>query len=99
MKRLVSILSSTYFAYICVIFFGAWLELRIESQSPAADIVTYADALWWALNVSSVGDASFSLVTNAGRLVGAALILIGYALFTVNVAVLSAAISHWLHKH
>ena len=99
MKKIISLLSSTYFVFFLVIFGGAWLEYRIESCSSGADILTYPDALWWALNVSSVGDASFSPVTNAGRLVGAGLILIGYALFTVNVAILSSVLTHYLNKN
>ena len=98
MKRILSILSSTYAAFALVIFLGAYLVLLAERGADSADIVTYQDALWWALNVSSVGDASFSPVTSAGRIVGACLILIGYALFTVNVAVLSAGLTHWLRK-
>lgn len=92
--KLVSLLSSTYMVFLVVIFGGAYLEYQVEP-----DILSYSDALWWALNVSSVGDASFSPVTNAGRLVGAGLILVGYSLFAINVAALSSMISHYLNNH
>ena len=99
MKKIISLLSSTYFIFFLVIFIGASLEYRIESDIPGASICTYGDALWFAINVSSVGDASCTPITPAGRLVGAGLILIGYALFTVNVAVLSSALTHYLNKN
>ena len=98
MKKIISLLSSTYSAFVLVVFLGAWLEYRIESGVEGASISTYGDALWFAINVSSVGDASCTPVTAAGRIIGAGLILIGYALFTVNVAVLSSALTHYLNK-
>ena len=98
MKKIISLLSSTYTAFVLVVLLGAYLELRFESGAEGASISTYGDALWFALNVSSVGDASCTPVTPAGRIVGAGLILIGYALFTVNVAVLSSALTHYLNK-
>lgn len=48
--------------------------------------------------MASVGDASITPVTNGGRLVGAGIIVLGYTLFAINVASLSAAIQHWLKK-
>ena len=98
MKRILSILTSTYVAFACMILIGAYGVLHVEQGASGADIQTYGDALWWALNVSSVGDASFSPVTSAGRIIGAALIFLGYALFSINVAVLSAMLQHWLKK-
>lgn len=99
MKKIISLLSSTYFVFLLVVFIGASLEYNIESGIEGASICTYGDALWFALNVSSVGDASCTPITPAGRLVGAGLILIGYALFTINVAVLSSALTHYLNKN
>ena len=98
MKKIISLLSSTYSAFALLVFLGAYLELRVEAGAEGASICTYGDALWFALNVSSVGDASCTPVTTAGRIIGACLILIGYALFTVNIAVLSSALSHYLSK-
>lgn len=98
-KNLISLLSSTYGVFIIVLFAGAWLELYAESAAMNANILTYPDALWWSLNVCSVGDASLYPVTNTGRLIGAGLILIGYSLFAINVAALSSMISHYLNNH
>ena len=98
-RTLISLLSSTYGVFLIVLFVGAWLELYAESAAINANILTYPDALWWSLNVCSVGDASLYPVTNIGRLVGAGLILIGYSLFAINVAALSSTISHYLNKN
>lgn len=98
MTKILSLLSSTYAAFILVLTIGAYLAYKIESPVQIATIKTYPDALWWALNMASVGDASITPVTNGGRLVGAGIIILGYTLFAINVASLSAAIQHWLKK-
>jgi len=81
-----------------LVFIGAYCVLNAEKCADNANIITYADALWFALNASSVGNSNFYPVTNTGRLIGAVLILVGYALFTLNIAVISSYFSHKL-KH
>lgn len=98
-KKLISLISSTYGVFIIIILLGAYGELQVERGVEGASICTYGDALWFALNVSSVGDASCTPVTVAGRIIGAGLILIGYTLFAINVAALSSMISHYLNNH
>lgn len=74
---------------LLAIFAGAYGVLYYEQQVPDATIKTYEDALWWSVNVSSaVGDCAISPVTTGGRVVSVVLMFIGYALFSVNMAVL-----------
>lgn len=79
--------------FAVVIFSGAYAALLCERTQPGASIVTYPDALWWALNVCSVGDAGIGPVTAGGRIAGAVLIVIGYGCFAVNVATVTAIVS------
>jgi voltage-gated potassium channel len=81
-----------------VIFSGAWAELLCERDQPGATIRTYGDALWWALNVCSVGDAGIGPVTAGGRITGAVLIVIGYGCFAVIVGTITAIISRIIRK-
>ena len=84
--------------FVAVVFAGAFAVLRAEAGASGADITTYGDALWWALNICSVGDAGYSPVTASGRVVGALLIVVGYACFTVNAGIISAVIIHAIHR-
>ena len=94
MQKLFKILFSTIGIFIIVIFVGAYATLKCEIQDPTANIKTYQDALWWALNASSIGDSNVFPVTVSGRIVGVFLIVIGYCLFTINVGAISAGLTH-----
>jgi len=94
MTKLFKILFSTIFIYVTVISLGAYLTLRCEMRDSNANIITYKDAIWWSINASSIGDSNVYPVTDAGRVVGVFLIVIGYGLFTINVGAISAGITH-----
>jgi hypothetical protein len=46
------------------------------------------------VNATSIGDSNVYPITVEGRLIGFALIVVGYGLFTVNVGVISASLNH-----
>lgn len=94
MKRSLILFIFSIAVFVAVVFAGAYGVFRCEKGVYVANISTMGDALWWSLNVCSVGDAGFSPVTASGRIIGAVLIVIGYACFTVNVGIISAVISH-----
>lgn len=94
MSKLIKILFSSLSIYIFVLFFGAWLTLIYESENSNANIVSYYDALWWTLNATSIGDSNVFPITIKGRIIGAFLIVIGYGLFTINVATISSFLNH-----
>lgn len=98
MKHSIILFTASIAVFVTVVVSGAFAVLHCESSAPTANIKTIQDALWWSLNVSSVGDACFSPVTTPGRVIGAILIIIGYACFTVNVGTISAVISHKIHN-
>lgn len=73
------------------IFIGAYGVQYYESQISNATICSYGDALWWSVNVSSaVGDCDICPKTTGGRVVSTILMFIGYALFSINIAVITA---------
>jgi voltage-gated potassium channel len=76
-----SILASVGFLVLLVIQVGSYL---IELRSPDANITAPLDALWWALvTVTTVGYGDKYPVTNAGRIIGAFVILLGVVMFSV----------------
>lgn len=67
---------------ILVLEFGSLGMLAIEQYAPGATITTASDALWYVIaTISTVGYGDTYPVTNAGRLLGAVIIVIGVGIF------------------
>ena len=98
MKSLLKILGSSISIYILLLFVGAWVTFLYEQEDPSANILTYYDALWWSLNATSIGDSNVYPITIGGRITGVFLILVGYGLFTINVATISSCLNHMVRK-
>lgn len=82
-KRANSTLLAVVFAAIVVLEIGGLLILRVEATASNANIRTASDALWWGIvTVATVGYGDRFPVSNAGRLVGVAMIVAGVGLFT-----------------
>jgi len=94
LKNLIKILFSSLTVYALILFIGAYLTLKYEVNEDAANIKNYYDSLWWCLNATSIGDSNVYPITPAGRIVGVFIILIGYGLFTINVATISSFLNH-----
>jgi len=76
-----------------LIFVGALAVLDVEQSAPDAKIVTFGDALWWAITtITTVGYGDLYPVTPIGRLVAAALMMSGIAVL----GVVTASIASWL---
>jgi voltage-gated potassium channel len=67
---------------LLVLEFGSLAMLRIEQDAPGATITTASDALWYNIvTMATVGYGDTYPVTNAGRLLGALVIVIGVGIF------------------
>ena len=67
---------------ILVLQFGSLAMLRIEQYAPGANITTASDALWYTIvTISTVGYGDQFPVTDAGRLVGHCIIVVGVGIF------------------
>ena len=76
-----------------LVFVGALAVLDAEQAAPDAKIVTFGDALWWAITtITTVGYGDLYPVTAIGRLVAAALMMSGIAVL----GVVTASIASWL---
>lgn len=92
--RVLSILSSFgmnflyYLIFVAVVVIGgANLVLFFENQSQTADIRTFDDAAWWAVNtLSTSGAAQVQPVTFGGRVVAMVLMTLGFAIFSILIA-------------
>ncbi|MCB0157001.1 MAG: potassium channel family protein [Caldilineaceae bacterium] len=59
------------------------LIISVEARYPGANITTANDALWWGyVTVATVGYGDYFPVSTPGRIIGAALMTVGVALFT-----------------
>lgn len=76
-----------------LVFVGALAVLDVEQSAPDAKIVTFGDALWWAIpTITTVGYGDMYPVTAIGRIVAAALMMSGIAVL----GVVTASIASWL---
>jgi voltage-gated potassium channel Kch len=67
---------------ILVLQFGSLLMLYFEQYAPGANITTASDALWYTIvTISTVGYGDRFPVTDAGRLWGSLIIVIGVGIF------------------
>lgn len=67
---------------ILVLQFGSLEMLRVEHAAPGANITTASDALWYTIvTISTVGYGDQYPVTNAGRVVGVVIIVVGVGIF------------------
>lgn len=67
---------------ILVLEFGSLIILRVEQNAPGANITTASDAIWYTVvTISTVGYGDQYPVTEAGRLVGTAVIVVGVGIF------------------
>lgn len=77
-----SALYTLLLAGVLVLQFGSLTILRIEDDAPGANITNASDALWYTMaTISTVGYGDQYPVTNAGRVVGAMIIVVGVGIF------------------
>jgi hypothetical protein len=77
--------SSLYILLLMGIFvleFGSLTMLRVEQGAPGANITTASDALWYTIvTISTVGYGDQYPVTEAGRIIGTGIIVVGVGIF------------------
>lgn len=76
-----------------LVFVAALAILDVERHAEGATIVSFGDALWWALvTITTVGYGDLTPVTEAGRLIAAGVMISGIALL----GVVTATIASWI---
>ena len=86
------IASSLFTIVALVVLTAAVLQWNIERQTPGANIQTFGESLWWAVvTTTTVGYGDFYPVNTTGRIVGAALMIVGIGL----IGTVSATIANW----
>lgn len=78
---------------ILLVYCGALAVLEAERTDPTAVIISFGDAIWWAIvTITTVGYGDMYPVTAVGRMVAVALIVSGI----VVIGILTAALASWL---
>jgi voltage-gated potassium channel len=73
-----------FFIILLLLEFGSIAILYAEQNNPASNIETASDAIWWVyVTITTVGYGDRYPVTNAGRLIGMVVMLVGVGLFGV----------------
>ncbi len=94
-RRAQSTLLTALLAAIVMLEIGAVLMLDAESASPQANIQTGSDAIWWSVvTLATVGYGDKYPVTNAGRVIGIIVIVVGVGLFSA----LTSFLAQWFLK-
>jgi voltage-gated potassium channel len=77
-----SALYSLLLAALLVLEFGSLAMLRLEQTAPGSTITTASDALWYNIvTMATVGYGDTYPVTNAGRVLGSVVIIVGVGIF------------------
>jgi voltage-gated potassium channel len=81
---------------IVVVLVGADLALFFEQQDPSSEIKTFRDSAWWAINYLTTAGSGTYVATTGGRMVGVALMTIGFAVFSILIATI---VSFFMKEH
>jgi voltage-gated potassium channel len=86
-----SVILGVSLVVIIGILIGSILILRFEQHTPDANIITSDQALWWVLvTISTVGYGDYYPVSDAGRIVGSIVIVLGVTLFSTFTSYMSS---------
>ncbi len=81
-RRAGSTFLTMLFLGVLVLEFGSLVMLGLEQNAPGANITTTSDALWFTIaTIATVGYGDEYPVTDAGRICGSVIIVIGVGIF------------------
>lgn len=91
MMQVLSSFSLNFFYYLIavgVIVYGAAdLTLYFERQDPSSSVHTFGDALWLVIGyVTSSGHVTYDVDSLGGKIIGVALMTLGFAVFSILIA-------------
>lgn len=87
------VIAFTAFAGFLIVYSASLAELKAERYAPNSHIVTFSEALWWAVStITTVGYGDYVPTTKSGRLIAVLLMAGGVSL----IGVVTATVAHWI---
>lgn len=92
-------LSAAFLIMTGMLFFSATLAHLFENEAQPDAFGSIPAALWWALaTLTTVGYGDVVPVTDAGRMLGAAVMIIGFAFYAVPIGIIASGFSEEVHR-
>jgi voltage-gated potassium channel len=103
--RTLSVFEGNKFVYIFILAFssillGAFAQYMVESGAQDSKIMSFGDAIWWALvTVTTVGYGDVYLVTTEGKVIASFVMIIGIMILGLFISTLgSSFVETWIDK-
>lgn len=92
-------LSAAFLIMVGILFFSATLAHLIEQEAQPEAFGTIPGALWWALaTLTTVGYGDVVPVTDAGRILGSVVMVLGFAFYAVPIGIIASGFSEEVHR-
>ncbi|MBO6503442.1 MAG: ion transporter [Kordiimonadaceae bacterium] len=92
-------LFAAFLIMIGILFVTATLAHLIEGKAQPAAFGTIPDALWWSLTtLTTVGYGDVVPITDLGRILGAFVMLVGFAFYAVPIGIIASGFADEVHQ-
>ncbi len=92
-------LLAAFLIMIGILFFSATLAYMVEREAQPGAFGSIPDALWWALaTLTTVGYGDVVPVTDAGKILGSIVMVIGFAFYAVPIGIIASGFSDEVHR-
>lgn len=92
-------LFAAFLIMVGILFVSATLAHLVEGKAQPAAFGTIPDALWWSLTtLTTVGYGDVVPVTDMGRMLGAFVMLIGFAFYAVPIGIIASGFADEVHQ-
>ncbi len=92
-------LFAAFLIMVGILFVSSTLAHLVEGEAQPAAFGTIPDALWWSLTtLTTVGYGDVVPITDMGRMLGAFVMLIGFAFYAVPIGIIASGFADEVHQ-